>query len=137
MLEVNSSPGLQGIETATGVDIAAAIIEHIEQQVLFPEIDLRQRMTAAEGYGVAEFPVAPESPLAGRTIADSGLHARDVAVLQINRGGIVIPNPNEGYTLLAGDRLLCYGKLLTLGTLVPERERRRRRKPARGSETVA
>ena len=31
VLEVNSSPGLEGIETATGKDIAGAIIEHIEK----------------------------------------------------------------------------------------------------------
>lgn len=29
VLEVNSSPGLEGIEAATGVDIAGAIIEHV------------------------------------------------------------------------------------------------------------
>lgn len=33
VLEVNSSPGLQGIETATGKDIAGAIIESIEDNV--------------------------------------------------------------------------------------------------------
>ncbi|MFN7038763.1 MAG: RimK family alpha-L-glutamate ligase, partial [Alphaproteobacteria bacterium] len=31
LLEVNSSPGLQGIETATGKDIATNIIEYIEK----------------------------------------------------------------------------------------------------------
>jgi ribosomal protein S6--L-glutamate ligase len=31
VLEVNSSPGLQGIETSTGLDIANLIIEYIEQ----------------------------------------------------------------------------------------------------------
>lgn len=134
VLEVNSSPGLKGIETATGVDVAAAIIEHVEQQVLFPEIDLRKRMTATKGYSVAEFPVAPASALAGRTIADSGLPARDIVVLQINRGGIIIPNPNEGRTLHAGDRLLCYGKLFALRTLVPARRRTRPGKPARRSD---
>ena len=30
VLEVNSSPGLEGIETASGVDIAGAIVDHIE-----------------------------------------------------------------------------------------------------------
>jgi ribosomal protein S6--L-glutamate ligase len=30
VLEVNSSPGLEGIEVASGVDIADAIIEFIE-----------------------------------------------------------------------------------------------------------
>jgi ribosomal protein S6--L-glutamate ligase len=34
IMEVNSSPGLQGIETATGVDIAGKIIEYIEQSKL-------------------------------------------------------------------------------------------------------
>jgi len=31
VLEVNSSPGLEGIENATGVDVASSIIEFIEQ----------------------------------------------------------------------------------------------------------
>ncbi len=34
VLEVNSSPGLEGIERATGKDIAGAIIEYIEKDVL-------------------------------------------------------------------------------------------------------
>jgi len=33
ILEVNSSPGLEGIENATKKDIAGAIIEHIEASV--------------------------------------------------------------------------------------------------------
>lgn len=33
VLEVNSSPGLEGIETATGVDIAGKIVEYIERNV--------------------------------------------------------------------------------------------------------
>ncbi len=31
VLEVNSSPGLEGIETATGIDVAGAIIDYIEK----------------------------------------------------------------------------------------------------------
>jgi ribosomal protein S6--L-glutamate ligase len=33
VLEVNSSPGLQGIETSTGLDIASMIIEYIEENI--------------------------------------------------------------------------------------------------------
>jgi ribosomal protein S6--L-glutamate ligase len=33
VLEVNSSPGLEGIEGATSIDVAGAIIEYIEQRV--------------------------------------------------------------------------------------------------------
>jgi ribosomal protein S6--L-glutamate ligase len=31
VMEINSSPGLEGIETATGIDIAGKIIEFIEK----------------------------------------------------------------------------------------------------------
>src|SRR5205807_3278086 len=34
VMEVNSSPGLEGIEKATGVDVAEAVIEHIEREVM-------------------------------------------------------------------------------------------------------
>ena len=33
VLEVNSSPGLEGIEATTGIDIAGKIIEYIERRV--------------------------------------------------------------------------------------------------------
>jgi ribosomal protein S6--L-glutamate ligase len=37
VLEVNASPGLEGIETSTKVDVAAAIIEFTEGRVCMPE----------------------------------------------------------------------------------------------------
>jgi ribosomal protein S6--L-glutamate ligase len=33
VMEVNSSPGLEGVEKATGVDVAGAIIEHVEREL--------------------------------------------------------------------------------------------------------
>jgi ribosomal protein S6--L-glutamate ligase len=33
VMEVNSSPGLEGIQKTTGIDVAAAVIEHIEHEV--------------------------------------------------------------------------------------------------------
>ncbi|MEO6076273.1 MAG: 30S ribosomal protein S6--L-glutamate ligase [Dokdonella sp.] len=43
VLEVNSSPGLEGIEAASGVDVAAAIIKHVEQSIPAPVIICRRR----------------------------------------------------------------------------------------------
>src|SRR5271167_2777068 len=34
VMEVNSSPGLEGIQKATNIDVADAIIEHIEREVI-------------------------------------------------------------------------------------------------------
>jgi len=121
VMEVNASPGLEGIERATKVDVAGAIVQHIEEQVLFPDIDLRQRLTLQHGYGVAEIPVAPGSELAGKTIAESGLRDRDIVVLNLERGSVPIPNPKGSRTIEAGDVLLCFGKLLTLRSLLPQR----------------
>ncbi|UFH56419.1 30S ribosomal protein S6--L-glutamate ligase [Spirosoma sp. KNUC1025] len=40
VLEVNSSPGLEGIETATGIDIATEIIVYIEDKIRADEGDM-------------------------------------------------------------------------------------------------
>jgi ribosomal protein S6--L-glutamate ligase len=57
LVEVNASPGLEGIEAATGVDVAGEIVRLLEEEVLFPEIDIRQRLTLQSGYGVIEVPI--------------------------------------------------------------------------------
>ena len=94
VMEVNSSPGLEGIEGASGVDVAGEIIKELEAQVSFPEIDYRERLTLAKGYAVAEIPVDEASPLANKRLRESALKDQDVLVLAIHRGGLVIPNPS-------------------------------------------
>lgn len=127
VMEVNSSPGLEGIETATGLDIASEIVAHIEEQVLFPVEDYRQRLSIGKGYTIAEVPVPKGSELAGKTLADTRLRDRDISVLSILRGDLVIPNPRGWREILPGDRLVCFGKQISLKALIPPRKRRRRR----------
>jgi ribosomal protein S6--L-glutamate ligase len=124
VMEVNSSPGLQGIEAATGVDVASAIIQHIEDEVEFPDIDLHQRLTLTKGYGVAEIPISPDSSLAGKALRDSGLADLGIRVLMIQRGQLAYPNPASEEVLLGGDVLLCFGKLLALKPFLPKTARR-------------
>lgn len=121
IMEVNSSPGLEGIEGATGIDIAGAIIEHTAEQLHFPEIDLRQRLTLKEGYGVAELTVTAESELAGQTIQGSQLRNKDVLILHLERPGTSIPNPKGTRELLLGDKLLCFGRYSAMRGLLPQR----------------
>ncbi|NIO11308.1 MAG: 30S ribosomal protein S6--L-glutamate ligase [Deltaproteobacteria bacterium] len=127
IMEVNSSPGLEGIQTATGIDIAGHILEYMEQQVLFPEIDLRQRLTLEAGYGVAEFQVSGKSALAGKTISNCGLREEDVLVLSIDHDHSVIPNPKGSRMISAGDKLLCFGKLSALKDRIPAKKNGGRR----------
>ena len=127
VMEVNSSPGLEGIETATELDVAGAAIDYIDNQVAFPELDVRQRLSVSTGYGVAELLVREGAEMVGQSIEESGLLERDIAVLTLTRGTTVIPNPRKARELEAEDRLLCFGKLEAMRDMVPERRRRRQR----------
>ncbi|MBU0945868.1 MAG: RimK family alpha-L-glutamate ligase [Proteobacteria bacterium] len=127
IMEVNSSPGLEGIEGCTQLDIAGTIIDHIAAQINFPEIDLRQRLTVSRGYGVAEIHIPDGSEYIGKTIQESGWRDKDIIVLTLNRGTTVIPNPRPQRQFEIDDRLLCFGKLQLMRNLVPAKIRERRR----------
>ncbi len=127
VLEVNSSPGLEGIEQATKLDVAGAVIDYVAAQVSFPELDIRQRLTVSRGYGVADLVIHDGSEYVGQTIEESGFRSKDINVLTLHRAGIVIPNPRGSRSLEGGDRLLCFGKLDAMRQLVPARARKRRR----------
>lgn len=131
VLEVNSSPGLEGIESATHIDIADSILSFVESQVQFPEIDLRERLSLSRGYSVVEIPIAKSSKLVDLPISESALGELEVQVLNITRDSIIIPAPSGDEVVRAGDSLLCYGKQLTLKMLLPEKQKRRRAQKAK------
>ncbi len=131
IMEVNSSPGLEGIEHATQLDVAGAVVEYIAAQVDFPEIDIRQRLTVSKGYGVSEIYVPEGSKYVGLTIHETGLWEQDINVLTLYRGSKVIPNPRTDRVLEAYDKLLCYGRMESMRQMVPEKTRRRRRPKVR------
>lgn len=101
--------------------MAGAIIDYMEEEVMFPEVDIRQRLTLKNGYGVAEIPVPPDSELVGKTVKDSGLRMRDILVLSIIRESLTIPNPKGEREIISGDTLICFGKLETLKSLIPKK----------------
>lgn len=126
VMEVNSSPGFEGIERATELDIAGAIVDYVATQVAFPELDVRQRLTVSAGYGVVELAVNEGAAIvaAGTTIGE--LREQDISVLTLQRGTAVIPNPRSDRVIEVDDRLLCFGSLGAMRGLVPERRRRNR-----------
>jgi len=127
VMEVNSSPGLEGIEKCTELDVAGAVIDYIAAQVDFPEIDVRQRLTVSKGYGVSEIYVPEGSRFIGQTIVETQLSESDINVLTLYRGSKVIPNPRKDRVLEPGDKLLCFGKMEAMRGMIPSRTRRRRR----------
>jgi len=140
VMELNSSPGLEGIEGATGIDVAGAVVDFIKEQVQFPDIDIRQRLSVSVGFGVAELTIPAGSQLVGKTIRDSGLRDLDTAILTLQRGVTVVPNPRGSREIEAGDRLLCFGRLSSMKSLLPDSPPRRRRLgklPTSAQEVVA
>ncbi|WP_372862798.1 cation:proton antiporter regulatory subunit, partial [Spongiibacter sp.] len=95
-------------------------------QVDFPEIDVRQRLTVSKGYGVSEIFVPEGSKFVGMSIAATKLKDQDINVLTLYRGAKVIPNPKQERVLEPGDKLLCFGKLEAMRSMVPARARKRR-----------
>jgi hypothetical protein len=80
-------------------------------------VDVVEILHQAEGYGIASLRVDQESSLAHKAIAASGLRARDILVLSVERSGVVIPLPAADRTILPGDSLICYGQIRTIRQL--------------------
>lgn len=111
VLEVNSSPGLEGIEAATGIDVAGEIIADIENNVQFPDVDIKQRLRLAGGYGLVEFVVHKMPTLEQKALREAPLQEKNIHVMSITRDNAVIPNPKGDEVIHKGDLLLCYGEL--------------------------
>jgi len=135
IMEVNSSPGLEGIEGATGLDIAGEIISYLTEHIRYGDLDLRQRLAFARGFVVVDITIVANSPLIGKQLQDSGLRERDIMVMSIDRNGQHMPAPRGTDELMEGDVLLCYGPKLTLNEILPEiiRPKRRKQKKTRKS----
>lgn len=131
ILEVNSSPGLEGIERATKIDVAGAIVEYLEELYNFPEIDLRQRLTLDKGYGIAEVHIMKNSEIVGKTVQNAGFREKDIVVMSIKRNKSTISNPKATREILEDDTLLCFGKLENMKSLIVQKRKRRRRRSSR------
>ncbi len=127
VMEVNSSPGFEGIESATDLDVAGAVVDYVANQVGFPELDIRQRLSVSASYGVAELELHEGSDLLKNRFTVGSLREDDITVLTLTKGTTVVPNPKDARLLEDGDRVLCFGHLETMRNLVPERKRRRAR----------
>lgn len=128
IMEVNSSPGLEGIEKASGENVAKEIISEVEKNVLFPEMDLRQRLTLSAGYGIAEVLVHNLPDIENKMLRETDLNDRNILVISITRQLSQIPIPKGDTRILSGDKLVCFGELRELRNLLPEKLRKKKKK---------
>jgi hypothetical protein len=76
--------------------IRSAIEEWLRKRTDLEAVDVVEILHQPEGYGIASLRVDPDSSLAHKGIAASGLRLRDILVLSIERSGVVIPLAHGG-----------------------------------------
>jgi ribosomal protein S6--L-glutamate ligase len=121
VMEVNSSPGLEGIEGASRVDVASAIVRHLEFVVEDGGREgqaLTERARLEHGQLLAELRIGDRH--AGRRIRE--LVPESARVLTLVRRGVSSESPDPQQQLATGDVLVLYGpreRLRGLGTERP------------------
>jgi len=111
VLEVNSSPGLEGIEAASGVNVAGAIIEHCIANQGFSTVNLDQLLRSRPDHGVVSASIARHPILNGKQIGDIFTDIDGQFVFAVAREGMHIWKPRRTFTLRRGDEIICYGEI--------------------------
>ena len=111
LLEVNSSPGLEGIEKATGINVAGHIMSHVVESHAFTPLDLNQLLSNKEGHGTLSLKVRKYPELVGRRLGDLMTFDDDGTIAAIGRAGAHIWNPSEDLVLREADELIFYGEI--------------------------
>ena len=109
VLEVNSSPGLEGIEKASGVNVAGAIIDYVISESDFNEVNVDQLLKTIPGQGVLSVHLRNHPHLIGSPISE--IFKEDMPVFALSRAGDLIWNPDPDMQLRFRDSLICYGDL--------------------------
>ena len=114
VLEVNSSPGLEGIEKASGVNVAGEIIDYVTSETAFAEVDLDQLLRTVPGAGVLSLQIRNHPKFVGQTLASVFKSKADIPVFALSRDNSLLWNPSNELQLRYEDVLICYGELTEL-----------------------
>jgi ribosomal protein S6--L-glutamate ligase len=110
VLEINSSPGLEGIEMASGVNVAKKIIEFLEEDAQFAKVSMDQLLLTVPGHGILPIHLVNHPWLVGEEIGDvfneSGTHA-----FALSRARQLVWAPENNLKLRYNDILIFYGEL--------------------------
>lgn len=134
VMEVNASPGLEGIEAATGIDVAMAVVRHLEDHLsdrLDPSRDpdappaptatVREVAALDEAHQIVELTLGSADRLVGLLLGEARLEALGARVLMLRRGSISTPSPAPSTRLFVGDVLVLFATREALSVLAPRR----------------
>ena len=90
----------------------------LRERLHFEKVSVEELLHQADGYGIVSVLVGTDSKILGLPLSKSGFRDRDLTVLSIEREEGVIPVPKADTTIQPGDRLICYGKIENLHSLM-------------------
>ena len=111
VLEVNSSPGLEGIEKASGINVAGEIIDYVMSEAAFSEVDLDQLLRTVPGSGMISLQLRNHPSMVGKKISDLFTYDNDVPLIALSRDSNLVWNPKLETQLRYDDVVICYGEL--------------------------
>ena len=111
VLEVNSSPGLEGIEKASGVNVAGEIVDYVVSEAAFSEVDLDQLLRTVPGSGVLSLTLRNHPTMVGNKISDLFKSTHEIPVFALSRDNGLVWNPDSEIQLRYDDVIICYGEL--------------------------
>ncbi len=109
LLEVNSSPGLEGIEKASGINVAGHIIEMIAKRHKIQSVNLDEIVRRRTGFGTVTVVLNIWPQFIGRSISE--VVPPDANVVTIIRGKENIWSPDVELILQPNDQIVLYGPL--------------------------
>ena len=113
VLEINSSPGLEGIEMASGINVASKVIEFLEKDAHFASVSVDQLMRSVRGHGVLPLHLSHHPWLVGKKIMELFPSTTSPA-FALSRNKEMVWAPEPSMKLRYDDILICYGDLLEL-----------------------
>ena len=108
---MNSSPGLEGIEKASGVNVAGEIIDYVMNETAFSEVDLGQLLRTVPGSGVLSLQLRNHPMMVGNKISDLFKTSHEIPVFALSRENKLLWNPEPDVQLRYDDVIICYGEL--------------------------
>ena len=82
----------------------------VKRKIIRP-VSFEELAIATGGYGVSKVAVGTGSSVLDKTLSNTQLRKHGINVLAIVRGNETMPNPLADTKIIAGDELVCFGKL--------------------------
>jgi Trk-type K+ transport system membrane component len=90
----------------------------LRNRLHFGEVLVEELLQQPGGYGLVTVLIGDESKIIDLALSETGFTAQDLMVLSIERDDEVIRVPKANSKIFAGDRLLCYGRVENIKSIL-------------------